>query len=210
MMWFILLPWMDNWIWMLIGTPSRVFFIQAMTITADQSKAIHCEILFDQKNITQRKGEKTDGDKTGNHECAIAVTHWCLCTKTYATLCIYQPATVHSTPSIKRVSQNTMYNTLNWWGTKLPRSLHCSDAIIKTVGRWPPTRRQRPSDVWLRERTHTSSCSPEICSNIAKCPVNDSKYDTGRQHFQGMRLHRGTLCSSQLKGFSKESFWQEN
>lgn len=93
------------------------FFIQAMTITADQSKAIHCEILFDQKNITQRKGEKTDGDKTGNHECAIAVTHWCLCTKTYATLCIYQPATVHSTPSIKRVSQNTMYNTLNSRGT---------------------------------------------------------------------------------------------
>lgn len=93
---------------------------------------------------------------------------------------------------------------------KLPRSLHCSDAIIKTVGRWPPTRRQRPSDVWLRERTHTSSCSPEIYSNIAKCPVNDSKYDAGRQHFQGMQLHRDTLCSSQLKGFSKESFWQVN
>lgn len=41
-------------------------FIQAMTIMADQSKAIHCERLFDQKNIKQRKGEKTDGDKTGN------------------------------------------------------------------------------------------------------------------------------------------------
>lgn len=41
-----------------MGHQAEVFFIQAMTITADQSKAIHCEILFDQKNITQRKGRK--------------------------------------------------------------------------------------------------------------------------------------------------------
>lgn len=51
---------------MLIGIPSGIFLIPAMTIVVDQSKAVRCEILFDQKNIMQRKGEKTDGDKTGN------------------------------------------------------------------------------------------------------------------------------------------------
>lgn len=37
-----------------------------MTTMLDQSKAVNGKRLFDQKNIRQKKGQKTDGDKTGN------------------------------------------------------------------------------------------------------------------------------------------------
>lgn len=73
-----------------------------MTIMVDQSKAAHCERLFDQKNIKQQRGQK----KQTVTKLEIRTCHGCdslasLQKGTYVTIRIYQPGTAQGILSLK-------------------------------------------------------------------------------------------------------------
>lgn len=78
----------------------------------DQSKAVHCEILFDQKNIKQWKGQKTDGDKTGNQNVPWLWLIGVCKKRTYVTLRIYHPATAQGILYIKKTFSKQLVQQL--------------------------------------------------------------------------------------------------
>lgn len=151
-----------------------------MTTMVNQSKAIRCERLVDQKNIKQMKRGENRWRQNWKCECAISVTHWVslwkkdlcntLCTHSQLQLTELFPIKeflkTFCTAAAHTVSRCGIFKIGRYREAQL-----CSDTFIK---QWVSG--LQPG---CTERTQTSSCSTDICSKTTKWLGKNGKHKTG-------------------------------
>lgn len=164
MMWFILLPWMDNGIWMLTGIPSG--FLYRLTIMVDQSKTYTVRDCSIKRTSTKGKGAKrmvTKLDIRMCHSCESLVS---LLKDLCNTLHLSGSYSSQYSFFLNRVSQNILYNCLRCKLIRLRRHWKLQRSSVvrwhnhKTACDRPPTKMYRDLQMFDWERTQISSCFP--------------------------------------------------